>query len=325
MRSAFTTLLISLSLGVASVAHALQIPGPLVDTDWLAENLDEVTVLAVRADLKSFTRKPAYVKDKKTGELYLRRIGGHIPGAHLVDYKTIRTMRKVDGREITRLVPPKDEFEKIMQKAGVNKEDAIVIVTQGQGNGDMTMATRMYWQIKYYGHDNMAILDGGLAKWLMERRDVSVDAGKPKPGNWVATKVRDDIHATSEEVAKAVEDKSAQLMDTRSLGLYLGTWHKSYVKYPGHIAGAKVFPNELLTDPGAPAKFTSKDKLQSLAKELGIDTNKEVIAYCNSGHLASGGWFVMSELLGNKKAKLYDGSMHQWTAEDRPTTKFKME
>jgi thiosulfate/3-mercaptopyruvate sulfurtransferase len=321
-------LLTLLSLGAllgAQAAHALQVPGPLVDPDWLDQHRGQVTILDVREDLKSFTDKPVFVKDKKSGDLYLRRIGGHIPGAHLVNYKKVRTSREIDGRKITRLIPPKDQFEKLMQQAGVNKGDAIVIVTKGESNGDMTMATRMYWQIKYFGHDNLAILNGGLAGWLYAGKDISIDAGKPKPGNWVASAERNDILASSDDVAKAVDNKSAQLIDTRPMSLYLGTWHKSYVKADGHIPGAKVFPNELLTDPGAPAKFTSKDKLKTLAEQLGIKTDGKLITYCNSGHLASGSWFVMSELLGNKNVKLYDGSMHEWTTEGRPTTKLKME
>ena len=318
-------MLATAGLLLVQTASALQLPGPLVDTDWLDKHRQEVTILSVRDDLESFTRKPVFVRDKKTGDLYLRRIGGHIPGARLIDYGKLRISRVINGKKIDKLVVSKDAFEKLLQQAGVNQDDTIVIVTRGEGNGDMTMATRMYWQLKYYGHDNLAILDGGLAGWLFEGRDVSIDAGQPARGNWAVKAVRDELLATSEDVAKATGDNKTQLIDTRSLGLYLGTWHKSYVKEAGHIAGAKVFPNELLTDPGAPARFTSKDKLQTLANELGIDTSKNIITYCNSGHLASGSWFVVHELLGNKNVKLYDGSMHQWTTEGRPTTKYKME
>lgn len=318
-------LLIMSGLLVIQTASALQLPGPLVDTEWLADHRDEVTILSVRDDTKSFTRKPVFVRDKKTGDLHLRRIGGHIPGARLIDYDKIRSKRIIDGREIDKLVLPKEAFEKLLQTAGVNQDDAIVIVTRGEGNGDMTMATRMYWQLKHYGHDNLAILDGGLSAWLLEGRDITISDSKSSKGNWAAREVRAELLASSQEVEQAVNNKNAQLVDTRSLGLYLGTWHKSYVKDAGHIPGAKVFPNELLTDTGAPAKFTSVEKLQTLAKELGIDTSNPLITYCNSGHLASGSWFVMSELLGNKNVKLYDGSMHQWTTEGRPTVKFKME
>jgi thiosulfate/3-mercaptopyruvate sulfurtransferase len=187
------------------------------------------------------------------------------------------------------------------------------------------MATRLYWQLKYYGQDEIAILNGGMAQWLNERRGVDSKADKPQPGNWRATAERKELLATSADVANAVDKKSAQLVDTRSLPLYFGTGKKSYVYAKGHIPGAKPFPNELLTQPSVPAKFTPIDELRSLAKEMGVDTDANTITYCNSGHLASGSWFVLHELMGNKNVKLYDGSMHQWTMEERPVTSFKME
>ena len=121
------------------------------------------------------------------------------------------------------------------------------------------------------------------------------------------------------------EDKNTQLVDTRSLGFYLGVQKKSYVRRKGHIPGAKVFPDELLTTAEPPVRFTEAEELQELAQELGIDTTANLITYCNSGQLASGSWFVISELLGNKNVKLYDGSMHQWSVEKRPLINMKME
>ncbi|MDH5599878.1 MAG: rhodanese-like domain-containing protein, partial [Gammaproteobacteria bacterium] len=130
--------------------------------------------------------------------------------------------------------------------------------------------------------------------------------------------------ATSEEVATAIKDK-AQLVDTRMISLYLGTWRKkSYVFANGHIPGAKSYPNELLTST-MPAKFISNADSKAMFLQLGINPDEKAITYCNSGHLATGSWFVLSELMGNKNVKLYDGSMHQWTLEKRDVVKLKME
>lgn len=319
-------LLMLLALSAPGVMAAVTLPGPLVDSDWLARQGDQVVILDIRKDIKSFNQKPAYTKDKKTGKLKLKRVAGHIPGARLVNYKQVRSKQKIDGREVTRMLPSKQDFEKLMRSAGVNQNDVLIIVSKGEGNGDMTMATRLYWQLKYFGHDQLAILDGGMAQWLSEQRPVATRVPKIQAGNWQAGEERKEILATSEEVAEAIDKRSAQLVDTRMLSLYLGTWRKtSYVYADGHIPGAKAYPNELLTAPSAPARFTPTDELKALAGELGIDTDKKIITYCNSGHLASGSWFVMSELLGNKNVKLYDGSMHQWTLEKRPTVKLKME
>jgi thiosulfate/3-mercaptopyruvate sulfurtransferase len=312
------------SLLFSGLVQAMTLPGPVVETDWLAKNQKNVTILEIRADVKSFTSKPVFTKDKKSGKLKLKKVAGHIPGSTLVDYKTLRADKKIDGRTVQQMIVDKPAFEKVMQNAGVNQDSAIVIVSKGEGNLDLTMATRFYWQMKYYGYDNMAILDGGMAQWLTDSRKVSVKSSHAKKGNWKATAERKNILATSQDVEAAIKSKE-QLVDTRPLGLYLGTWYKkSYVYDNGHIPGAKPFPNELLSSK-MPTKFYKASESKTLLQQMGVNPDKQAITYCNSGHLASGSWFVMSEVLGNKNVKLYDGSMHEWTLEKHPVTKMKME
>lgn len=308
----------------ANIAVAGSLPSPVVETDWLASNKNNVVILDVRKDVKSFTKKPKYKKNKKTGKSTLVKVGGHIPGAILVNYKKLRASKKIDGRKVVKMIVSKRAFEKLMQVSGVNKDSNVVIVSKGQDNGDMTMATRLYWQMKYYGHDNMTILNGGVAQWILDKRAINTKKSKAKKGNWLATAERKEILATSAEVEAAVKAKT-QLVDTRPISLYLGTWRKkSYVFANGHIPGAKAFPNELLTSP-MPAKFLTVSISKSLFKEMGIKADKQAVTYCNSGHLATGSWFVMSELMGNTKVKMYDGSMHQWTLEKHDVTNMKME
>lgn len=306
-------------------AWALDLPGPLVDSAWLAKHHTQVVILDVRANLKSFTEAPVFVKDKKTGKEILVKVGGHIPGAVLVDYKHVRSKRKIGNTEVDYLIPEKSDFEKLLQQSGVNRDSTMVIASEGVNNLDMTMATRLYWQLKYYGDDKIAILNGGLAEWLKDGHGVSTTASKVKQGNWIATAERNELLASSDEVAKAVADKDVQLVDNRPLSQYLGVAKQPYVYEFGHIPGAKSYPNELLTAAGAPATFLSTQQLQELARQMGIKTDAKTITYCNSGHLASGGWFIMHELMGNKHVKLYDGSMHEWTLEKHPITTMKME
>ena len=321
----FYTLAISVALFFSvNIAQAVSLPGPLVETDWLAKNKSDVVILEIRKDVKSFTKKPKFKKDKKTGKSKLKKVAGHIPGSILVNYKKLRSNKKIDGRTVQKMLVSKAKFEKVMQKAGVNKDSAVIIVYKGVGNGDLTMATRFYWQMKYYGFDNMAILNGGMAQWIIDKRTVSSKKTKAKKGNWVATAERNEILASSKDVESAVNNKG-QLVDTRSISLYSGTWRKkSYVYNNGHIPGAKPYPNELLSSK-MPAKFLTVSDSKSLFKQMGIETDKQSITYCNSGHLATGSWFVLSELMGNKNVKMYDGSMHQWTLEKHDVTKMKME
>ena len=308
----------------SNIAFAANVPGPLVETGWLAKNKNKVVILEIRKDTKSFTKKPKYKKNKKSGKSKLKKVGGHIPGSILVNYKKLRSKKKINGRTVVKMIVSKGAFEKVMQSSGVSENSAVIIVSKGQSNMDVTMATRLYWQMKYYGHDNMAILNGGMAQWILDKRAVSSKSSKAKKGNWVATAERNEILATSKDVASAVESKS-QLVDTRPISLYLGTWRKkSYVFANGHIPGAKPYPNELLTSK-MPAKFLKISDSKSLFNQMGIETGEQSITYCNSGHLATGSWFVLSELMGNKNVKMYDGSMHQWTLEKHDVTKMKME
>jgi len=324
MKTLKILLISAIGLIGANMAFAASVPGPLVETDWLAKNQNNVVILEIRKDIKSFTKKPVFKKDKKNSKSKLKKVAGHIPGSILVNYKKLRTTKTIDGRKVQKMMVSKRAFEKVMQEAGVNKDSAVVIVSKGVGNGDVTMATRFYWQMKYYGFDNMAILNGGMAQWIIDKRAVSSKASKAKKGNWLATAERNEILATSKDVEAAIKAKT-QLVDTRAISLYLGTWRKkSYVFANGHIPGAKPYPNELLTTT-MPAKFLKISDSKSLFNQLGINPNNKSVTYCNSGHLATGSWFVLSELMGNKNVKMYDGSMHQWTLEKRPVTKLKME
>jgi len=310
----------------SGVAQAVQVPGPLVDSAWLAKNQKNVLILDVREDPGSFTRKPVIKVDKKTRKMKIVNVGGHIPGAVLVDYKKIRANKKLGGMQLQKMLPGKKAMENMMQALGANQDSAIVLVSRGQSNLDMTGATRMYWQLKYYGQNNMAILDGGVAQWLTDGHKVSIGKTTVSKGNWKVTAERNEILATSDDVARAMKDGSVQLVDNRPISQYLGVvYKKSYVYAPGHIPTAKSFPNELFTAAGAPAKFNSADKLTSLSEAMGIDPKKPAISYCNSGHLATGGWFYMHEVMGNKNVKMYDGSMHEWTKEKRPVVTMKME
>ena len=313
-----------LSLLTATSSSATTLPSPLIDTQWLKANIENVVILDIRKDTKSFNKKPVFKKNKKTNKKKLYKVGGHIPGSRLINYKNVRSKQIINGKKVSKMLPGKKTFEQLMQNAGINNNNTVILVTKGQNNGDMTIATRFYWQMKYYGHTSMAILDGGVAAWITAGNAIETTSSKVKKGNWASSQENKNILATSNDVAKAVANKD-RLIDARSISQYLGTWKKSYVYAKGHIPGAKVYPTELLTAPKAPARFLPVKQLTVLHKTMGIDTGAPAITYCNSGHLATGSWFVMSELMGNKKVKMYDGSMHQWTLEKRPVTRLNME
>lgn len=321
----FTCLcLLAVALPVRT-AFGLELPGPVVETDWLAANLAQVKLLDVRDDVESFTRRAVLVRKRFTGDLRVETPGAHIPGAALVDFDSIRTDREIDDRDVRYLLPTKEEFTKLMQSWGGNRDDVIVIVHGGMSISDLTMATRLYWQIKYFGHGRVAILNGGTAQWLVEERPATLDDPAIAAGNWQAGEVNAAIHADSEAVAAALKDDAIVLVDARGPGQYLGIHKPSYVRGRGHIPGARLFPNELLATDRPPLLFTEAEDIRQMAEALGIDPDAGTITYCNSGQWASGLWFAFHELLGNGNVSVYDGSMHQWALEGRPLSRMVME
>lgn len=325
MKNILISTIFIFTIFTAPLLYAEQLPGPLIETDWLARNLDKTVIIDIRTDLKSFTTKPVFIKDKRNGKRKLKKIGGHIPGSRLINYKNIRSTVKINGQKVQKMLPPKEKFENLIQQSGINNDSTIIIVAKGINSADISMATRLYWQLKYFGHDNIAILNGGMAQWIIEGRKLSYSVNKVVKGNWLATAERKQILASTDEVKKSINNPSVQIIDNRNIDLYLGTWKKPYVKSAGHIPGAKLYPGSIFTAHGIPAKFLNMEQVNSLSKGLGIDTDKETITYCNSGHLSSGGWFIMHELMGNKHVKVYDGSIHQWALNNGKINTMMME
>jgi len=310
-----------LALALAALAWpalALDLPGPVVDAAWLARNQNEVQIVEVRSDFGSFARNPVFDTDKKSGKKTLSEVGGHLPGARLVDFKVVRAERQVADRKLKYLIPEKADFQSRMQAAGILADKPIVLVAMGQDISDVDEALRLYWSFKVYGEDRLAVLDGGAAGWLAEGREVSTAAVPALAGTWKAGAERAQWLAGSDDVAAAVANK-VQLVDGRALPQYHGLTKRDYVGAYGHVAGAKVLAPELLTRSANGALYFLPAKTyEALLRANGLEPGGASIAYCNSGHLAAGPWFVMSEIVGNKSTRLYDGSLYLWTLEKRP-------
>lgn len=318
-RSAVVMVFLSLLL-LSSQVQAFQVPSPIVETGWLADNINNVVILDVRngsAELAAFTTT------------------GHIPGAVLVNWGQVRATRVINGVTLTRMVPTEEQFSALMQASGVYRDSAVVITSKGSVADDITEGTRLYWTLKYFGHDNVAVLNGGTAQWTREKRAISKDPSAPLLGDFTALPERTEINATTEDVLAAMDSdvnknkykagKDIQLVDARDLSYYLGTAIKSYVYKRGHIPGSKSFPGLMLYDPDY-AKLVPTDRLLEALQAMGIDPYGPVIALCNSGHEATGLWFFLSEILGNPNVKLYDGSLHEWTMDpSRPVVYMVMD
>ncbi|MFP4560632.1 MAG: sulfurtransferase [Thiohalorhabdus sp.] len=301
------TLIPAAGLLMAANLQAADVPGPLVDPDWVAEHRDEVAVIDVRGDDAAFTK-------------------GHIEGAALARWGAIRTEGEEDGVALRKMLPDADTFTELMRDWGVDKGEAVVITAPGTSPGHVAHSARLYWQVKYYGHNNVAVLDGGNAAWKEAGHDLQRGETDPEPGDFRVREERREILATTADVARAVEEDNAQLVDNRSLPYYLGLEQKSYVQAPGHIPGAKLLPFMYLAHGEEALTMRPAEELRDFAEAMGIDPDRPAITYCNSGNVCTVGWFVFQEILGNPDVRAYDGSMHAWTKDpEHPTTTMRME
>lgn len=300
-------------------AHAT-FPGVTVSPEWLQANGSKVVILDVRSDLDAFTRAPEYETDAATGKKKLVELGGHIAGARLVDFGKIRVDRMVEGKKIGKMLPSAEQVTALIDKLGVNADDALVITSQGESSDDMDMAARLYWTLKVYGNRNMALLDGGNAAWVAAANPVSVEPmGTLPSGNWKAAALDDTWLAERTDIH--LGDAGQTLIDARPAPQFLGIFYKKpVVAQPGHLQGAVNFaPDVRLRPVGNSQRFMSPVEYRSVLESVNVKPENGSIVYCNTGHMAAGAWFVLSEIMGFKGTRLYDGSMHEWTTLGRPT------
>lgn len=288
-------------IGSAQAKEAL--PGPLVDVEWLTEHSEDVVLLDVRKDLDSFTRV------------------GHIPNATLVDVKEIRTDRVIDGMQLTRMLPDAADFERFMQAHGIANDSQVVITHPGKKSGDVAGAARLYWQLKYYSFERVALLDGGNAAWSASLEDLTTEASNIHRGNYRVGDTRPEILATMDQVQQSFKDGSVTLIDTRDLRYHVGIEKKDYVFAYGHIPGSRSLPYKFLNPAKGDAIYFDLETIRGISDSMGIDTDDPLILYCNSAYEASSVWFALHEILGKNNVRIFDGSLHQWTQnESNPMT-----
>ena len=306
-------------------------PGPLASVAWLAEHRAQVVILDVREDTDSFTLAPPTAEDRRRLAASLNlcsdappppgitRSVGHIEGAVLIPAATLHAGQDAEG--VTRQAPSPEDFAAQMQAAGVNATDTVVISHPGATIDHFTFAARLYWLLKLYGHDAVTILDGGITAWERAGLPLVGTAVPPTPGDFMVREVRHALLATTAEVEHAVASGGAvQLVDGRPVDQFDGRTTRSYVYSPGHIPGAVNLPVNALADISRPLHLFPEHHQRNSLVEAGLDPDQPTIVYCNSGRYVAAHWFVMSELLGNRAVKLYDGSLHAWTlGQTRPT------
>ncbi len=317
MRLFHTTLVGLALLATTRIGIAVTLPGPLVTPQWLDAHKDAVVVLDVRDDVDSFSQPPEFAQDEKSGARFLVESGGHIDGALLIDFRQIRTPKMVDGVKIMAQMPSAQQFSAVMAGSGVMQTDKpFVIAPVGDSVGAMNEAARQYFQMLYFGvpRAQLAILNGGTNAWIQAGLPVSTEKPARVAGDWQAGPKNPQILASLTQVKEALQQGRVQLIDARPSDQFLGLSRSPVVKAAGHLPGARSLPaNGITRVTGASHAFLNADEYRQIYQYLGIANATPSITYCNTGHMASGAWFIHSEILGNVDARMYAGSMTEWT------------
>ena len=257
----------------------------LVETDWVADHLDDDSIRIVEVD-----ENPA---------LYAE---AHIPGAIGFDWQ--EDLQDPVKRDFV----DAQQFSKLLSERGISNDDTVVLY----GGNNNWFAAYAYWYFKLYGHDKVKLLDGGRKRWELDGRPLVKDLPERSSTSYTAKAPDNSIRAFRDEVIEAINTKN--LVDVRSpdefSGKILAPAHlpQEQSQRPGHIPGAINVPwSKAANEDGT---FKSDDELKKLYADAGIDNSKDTIAYCRIGERSSHTWFVLQELLGHQNVKNYDGS---WT------------
>jgi thiosulfate/3-mercaptopyruvate sulfurtransferase len=261
----------------------------LVTTEWLAEHLNDDSVVVAEVD--------------ENPDLYDE---GHIVNAVKLHWRD-------DLQDpVERDLVDKPSFERLMSERGISNDSTLVLY----GDKNNWFAAYAYWYLKIYGHEDVRILDGGRQKWIDEGRESPIDVPQRQQSDYTASERDESIRTYRDTVKEGIGEQSKALVDVRSPQEYSGDliappgYEQEGAQRAGHIPTAASIPwATAVRDDGT---FKSADELRDLYESKGVTPEKEVTAYCRIGERSAHTWFVLRELLGYETVKNYDGSWTEW-------------
>jgi len=264
-------------------------PEVLVSTEWVASHANDPKIRLVEVDVDT----SAYEQ-------------GHIAGAVGWNWQT----QLQDG--VRRDLITKQALEDLLGRSGISNDTTVILY----GDNNNWFAAYAFWQLEYYGHKNLKLMNGGRKKWLEEKRPLSTDVPNYAKTSYRAAEPDEKVRAYREDVQELVAKKAVgQLVDVRSPDEFTGKviappGMTETAQRGGHIPGAASIPwSQAAAEDGT---FKSADALKQLYQGKGITGKDEVIAYCRIGERSSHTWFVLKYLLGYDRVKNYDGSWTEW-------------
>ena len=264
-------------------------PETLVETDWLAEHASDpkVRIFEVDVDTSSYDQ-------------------GHAAGAIGVNWKSDLQQQPV------RDLLDKKQLEEFLSKNGVAKDTTIAVF----GDNNNWFAAWFLWLLKYYGHKDVRLVNGGRAKWLAEGRPLVPEKPSFQRSEYKAQGPDASIRALRDYVLEKVTGNGTKIIDVRSPKEYSGellapeALPQEGAQRGGHIPGAQNVP--WATAVAEDGRFKSADELKTIYEGKGLRSGTETIAYCRIGERSAHTWFVLRYLLGHERVRNYDGSWTEW-------------
>ena len=263
----------------------------LVDTETVSKNLSNTSFKIVEVD---YDPENAYRQ-------------GHLQGASLIWWK-----RDIND-PITRDIISKSQFEDLLSRNGITTQSEVILY----GDFNNWFAAFVFWIFKYYGHENVKIMNGGRKKWEIENKPYTKDEPQIPKTNYVAQPPNEGLRAYLFDVRRALDKKDTVLVDVRSPKEFSGEvtapaeYPMEHAQRGGHIPHANNIPWASAVN-DTDGTFKSVEELKKVYESKGITADKDVICYCRIGERSSHTWFVLKYLLGYPQVRNYDGSWTEW-------------
>ncbi len=279
---------------------------PLLSTAWLEKHLNDagIRIIELRGKVLPPTEPaPHYFTDRAGYD------EGHIPNAVFVDWQ----VDIIEPGSPSNDVAGPERFAALMSDLGISEDSTVVIYD----NAASMFACRLRWALRYYGHENVFVLDGGWDKWCAEARPVSAEIPQIDKASFVP-RINAALKATQADILSGIKTAALQLVDVRSPAEFAG--EASRAQYGGHIPSAVSLPRKTMLADDMTLK--SPEALRECFAENGVALDAaETVIYCNSGVSASYGMLAL-EVAGARNLRLYDGSWKEW-GNDPETPKAK--
>lgn len=275
--------------------------GPLVSTEWLAAHLGDPDLRILDATFYL----PHLNRDARA-----EHRAAHIPGAVYFDIDAVADRES----PLPHMLPAPAEFERAAGALGVGDGDRVVVYAARH----MIASARVWWTFRAFGHDRVAVLDGGLQAWRAAGRPLAggSPAAPARPG--FTARPRRALVRDLEAMRANVDSRREQVLDARSHGRFVGTEPEPRPGLrAGHIPGSVSLPYDRLFRP-EDGRLLPPDQLRSVFEAAGVDLARPVATTCGSG-VSAAVLAVGLHVLGRREASVYDGSWTEWGGrEDTP-------